>query len=75
MKYEVTGLVLSVCTTIVEAKNKTQAKKIAKERELAQLCHRPFIEEHDEAFYIEVEGDIKKLDVEIYCGEDEDWCH
>tara|TARA_R110000850_G_scaffold264168_1_gene393124 strand:- start:258 stop:476 length:219 start_codon:yes stop_codon:yes gene_type:complete len=71
MKYEVTGLVMCACTTIVEAKNKTQAKKLAKERGLAELCHRPFIEDHDEAFYIELEGDIKKLDVEQYFDGDD----
>lgn len=71
MKFEVRGLVLVSCATIVEAKNERQAKKIAKSRGLAELCHQPFIEDKDECFQVEVEGDIKKLEVWPCYGEDE----
>ena len=72
MKYLVSGVVTVSCNTVVEAKSKKKALEITRCRDLADLCHRPYVEDFDESFHIETDGDVKEFTVDIWDDEDED---
>jgi hypothetical protein len=73
MKYQVSGLVTVSCTTVVEAKNEKEALEMAQQRDIASLCHGPYIEDIDECFHIETDGDAKELTVDGPYDDEDDY--
>ena len=70
-KYQVSGLVTVSCNTVIEANSKEEALELAGFRELSDLCHGPHIEDINEAFHIEADGQPKELTVDDYYDEDD----
>lgn len=73
MKFQVSGLVTVSCYTVVEADSKEEALDIAKNRDIANLCHGPHIEDIDECFHIETDGEAKELCVDLWDGDEDDY--
>lgn len=59
MKYTINGTVTVSCFTTVDADSEEEARAIAKARPLAELCHMPFSDDHDEAWHLDTDGDPK----------------
>lgn len=64
-KFIVGGTVTVSCWTEVEAEDEAQAREIAAERGMAQLCHQALTPEADEAWHFGEDGEPNIVDVTL----------
>lgn len=62
-KYIVRGVVTVSCWTKVEAGSIEEAIELASERQLSELCYRPFVGDVEDEFFIDCDGEPFDLSV------------
>lgn len=62
-KFNVSGIVGVSCYTIVEAETAEEAKEIAEDRDMANLCHNALSPDCDDSWHLDTDGTPGRLSV------------